>query len=507
MKKRSIYYLSLLIISSTAMVSCQKFLTNDPKTSLTTGNAYNSANDIENALVGCYNIFYVDYYQWENVMLSDNRSDNAYPGGGGEETFVDEDQFKMPVSNSHMYTDWGQLYQGIARCNLLLNQIGSVTDPGLTADRRAQIIGEASFLRAFHYFQLVKTWGGVPLELQSNSADPSVTRKPRASETAVYTQIDKDLQTAVTNLPDAYGSDPSVNKVRATKGAANALLAKIWAQRSDRDYAKVLTYCNAVTSSPAGYALQANYADLFDGSHYFNNESIMEIPFIAGSANASWGVELFLAPEDGWQKYCVPSHDLVNAYVAAGDSVRKHANIVFWNLDANGNPIAWADENWNPCQDPAVAIPFNYKQKHPNGWSSGDDYYLLRLADIILLSAEAQNESGQTAAAATALNQVRARVGLAPISAALSQADMRTAILNERRLELAFEAQRWDDLTRLSVATAVMTSLNEYKYTCNNGTPSAPVKITYNVDQNHWIMPIPQVEINNNPNLTQNPGY
>ncbi len=494
--------------ASTVIISCQKFLNDAPQTSLTTGNAYNSATDIENALAGCYNIFYVDYYQWENVMLSDNRSDNAYPGGGGEETFVDEDQFKMPASNSHMYMDWSQLYQGIARCNLLIGNLTNASIPNLSDTRKKQVIGEASFLRAMHYYQLVKMWGGVPIELQSNSADPAVTRKPRSTEAEVYNQIDKDLQVAVANLPDAYGTDLSVNTVRATKGAANALLAKIWAQRSDRDYNKVLTYCNAVINSPAGYSLVPNYANLFDGSNYYNSEAIFQIAFIAGNWSASnWGIELYLAPEDGWQKYCVPSKDLVNAYVAAGDNIRENANIVFWNVDGNGNPIAWADENWNPCQDPNVSIPFNYKQKHPAGWASGDNYYLLRLADIILLKAEAENQLGQTAAAAADLNIVRARVSLAPVSASLSQSAMTSAILNERRLELAFEAQRWDDLTRLGVATTVMTGLNEYKYTCNNGTPSAPIKINYNCDKNHWLMPIPQVEINNNPNLTQNPGY
>jgi hypothetical protein len=506
MKNKTIFFLSPFIAIAIGMGSCKKFLDTTPQTKLTTGNAYNSASDIENALAGCYQIFMgSDYYQWENVMLSDNRSDNAYPGGGGEATFVEEDQFNVPASNSHMYALWGQLYQGIARCNLLLNNIDAST--GLTDARKTQIIGEASFLRALNYYQLVKTWGGVPIELQSNTADPKITRKPRSTEKQVYDQINSDLQIALANLPDTYGSDPAVNKVRATKGAVNSLLAKTWAQRSDRDYNKVLTYCNAVINSAAGYSLLPNYANLFDGGHYLNSESILEIPFTAGGPNASWGVQLFLAPEDGWQKYCVPSHDLVNAYVTAGDAIRENTNILFLTKDVNGNPIAWADENWNPCQDPTKPTPFNYKQEHPNGWSSGDHYYLLRLADIILLKAEAQNELGQSAAAAVTLNQVRTRVNLTPVSAALDQTALRGAILNERRLELAFEAQRWDDLVRLGVASTVMTGLNEYKYTCNNGTPSAPIKITYTCDKNHWLMPIPQVEINNNPNLTQNPGY
>lgn len=500
----------MLLLVAISLGSCAKFLDDKPVTSLTTGNSYSTASDMENVLAGCYNIFYgSDYYQWEYVMLGDVRSDNAYPGGNNEETFYDYDRFTLPPSNTHNNTNWGALYMGIARCNILLDKINGVTDAALTDTRRQQIIGEASFLRAFHYYQLVKMYGGVPLELASNTADPGVTRKARATENEVYEQIRKDLEVAVANLPDSYGGDASVNKVRATKGAANAMLAKIWAQRSDRDYTKVLTYCDAVINSPAGYSLMANYADLFDGNHYLNSESILEIPFQEGNPSASsWGVELFLAPEDGWQKYCVPSKDLVAAYNAAGDEIRKNANIIFMTQDANGDPISWADENWNPCQDPEIAIPFNYKQKHPAGWASGDDYYLIRLADILLLKAEAQNETGNTAGAAATLNQVRARVHLADIPASLSQADMKKAILNERRLELAFEAQRWDDLVRAGVATDVMQGLEEFTYSCVDGAPGDPVKMDYShCTHDRWILPIPQLEMDANPNLIQNPGY
>ena len=511
MKKNYLYISFLLLGFATTISSCNKFLTDNPKTSLTTGNAYNTASDMENAIAGCYNTFYAtDYYQWEYVMLGDERADNAYPGGGNEETFYDYDRFSLPTSNHHNYVNWGALYNGIARCNILLNKINSVTDAALTAERKKQIIGEASFLRAYHYSHLVKLYGGVPLELASNSADPNVTRKAKATEAEVYNQIVKDLETALANLPDTYGSDASVNKVRATKGSANAMLAKVWAQRSDRDYTKVLTYCNAVINSSAGYSLMTNYADLFDGAHYLNSESILEIPFQEGNGPASsWGVELYLAPEDGWQKYCVPSKDLVAAYDAAGDAIRKNANIVFMTKDVNGDPISWADENWNPCKDPTVGIPFNYKQKHPAGWASGDDYYLLRLADIILLKAEAENQLGQTAPAATDVNKIRTRVGLTSISSSLSQSAMATAILNERRLELAFEGHRWDDLIRTGVATTVMTGLNEYTYTCNNGVPGSPVKMDYSnvAKTNHWLLPIPQLEIDANPNLKQNDGY
>ncbi|MCC6723788.1 MAG: RagB/SusD family nutrient uptake outer membrane protein [Saprospiraceae bacterium] len=511
MKKYPFYaQILLLALTAIALDSCSDFLDDKPKTSLTTGNAYQTAADMEAALTGCYNIFYgSDFYQWEYVMLSDVRSDNAYPGGNNEETFFDYDRFILPPSNDHNFANWKALYKGVARCNILLDKIGDVSDPALTDERRNQIIGEANFLRAFHYFNLVKMYGGVPLELESNTADPDITRKARATESEVYEQILADLAVAANSLPDTYGSDAAVNKVRATKGATNALLAKVWAQRPDRDYNHVLEHCNAVISSPANYALLANYADLFDGNHDMNSESILEVPYEEGNWSASsWGIELYLAPEDGWQKYCVPSKDLVAAYDADNDVVRKDANIVFWATDASGAPISWADENWNPCADPNTAIPFNYKQKHPAGWASGDDYYMLRLADIILLKAEAQNELGNTAEAVATLNEVRTRAGLAPLDAGISQADMKKAILNERRLELAFEASRWDDLVRAGEATNVMKALDEYTYTCTSGVVGPPVKMDYShCDQDHWVMPIPQLEIDANPNLVQNKGY
>ncbi len=509
--KNTFLYKSFLIIGLTvSTISCTKFLEDVPKTSLTTGNSYNTANDVEAALNGVYNIFYgSDYYQWEYVMISDVGSDNAYPGGGNEETFFQYDRHTLPASNHHNYVNWGALYRGIGRANILLNKIDAVTDPALSADRKNQIIGEASFLRAFHYYQLVKNYGGVPLELSSNTADPSITRKAKSTEKEVYDQIVKDLELALSKLPDNYGSSASINKVRATKGAANAMLAKVWAQRTDRDYAKVLAYCNAVINGSGGYTLLNNYAHLFDGSHYFNSESILEIPFEEGNWSASsWGVQLYLAPEDGWQKYCVPSKDLVAAYDAQNDLIRKSANILFMTQDVNGDPISWADENWNPCKNPSIGIPFNYKQKHAGGWASGDNYYLLRLADILLLKAEAQNATGATTSAIATLNIVRARVGLPALSTSLSTAEAKTAILNERRLELAFEGQRWDDLVRSGTAVTTMNALNEYTFTCSANSPSAPIKMNYStVSSNKLILPIPQIEMDANPNLTQNPGY
>ena len=491
-----------LLTLVTLLFSCNQFLDLKPQSTLNTGNAFNSAQDLNNALAGAYRAFYYEYYQWDDILLGDVRSDNAYAGGGGDAPIVQYDNLTITTGNNRMYANWSQIYTGIGRCNVIISKLNEINDPALDKNNlRKEIIGQASFLRAFHYYQLVKTYGGVPIELNSNSADPAKTNLPRSTETEVYTQIDKDLHVALDNLPDSYTGGNEVNKVKATKGAANALLAKIWAQRSDRDYSKVLQYSNAVISGAAGYALLPNYADLFDGVHYLNDESILEISYLGGNWDVSnWAVQLFLAPEDGWQKYCVPSKDLVAAYDAENDNVRKEANIVFWdNID-------WADENWNPCGDKSMTIPFNYKQKHPDGWNSGDHFYLLRLADILLLKAEAQNESGDLAGAAATVNLVRSRSHL-PAVVAASKAEMKDKILLERRLELAFEAQRWDDLARAGNLVSVMNNLHEVKYTCGDGVLSNPIAISYGATTNKILCPIPQQELDANAKLTQNPGY
>lgn len=499
----SIRFMSLMLLMTVASSCGKSFLDLHPTTSLNTGNAYNSAKDLNNAITGAYNAFYQEYYQWDYILLGDERSDNAYAGGTGDVSCTPYDNLTIQPGNARMIMDWQQLYIGIGRCNIIINMVVNISDPALDQNNlRQNILGQASFLRAFHYYQLVKTFGGVPIELNSNSADPSKTNLPRSTETQVYDQIVKDLDVAIANLPDQFSDDNTENKVRATKGAANALMAKVWAQRTDRDYTKVATYCDAVINSPAGYTLMPNYADLFDGNHYMNDESILEISFQTDPnwVSSNWGVELFIPIADGFQNYCVPSKDLVNLYDAQNDNIRKNANIAFFG------DLPWSDENWNPCADPTISIPFNYKQKHPDGWNSGDHPYLMRLADIILLKAEALNETGDLGGATVLVNQIRNRVGLPNISAS-SKEDMKSKILDERRLELAFEGQRWDDLVRAGEIVSTMNNLNEVKYTCNDGVPSAPIAINYNMTNDKILCPIPQQEMDANQNLIQNPRY
>lgn len=485
-------YISVLCLAA-VLPSCDDYLDLKPLSVTTSENAYTTANDAEAALVGAYDSFSQEYYIWDNVLFNDVIADNYYAGGDNPEIYAIEDLTITPT-NSRLFNNWSQIYNAIAKANAVLAKVPEITDPQIdVGGRRNQILGEASFLRAYHYFQLVKMWGGVPLITQPvSSTNPSETQVARASADEVYEQIIRDLDYAVANLPHSYSDDASVNKARATKGAANALLAKVYAQKSTPDYNKVLEYADAVISSPAGYALLGDFAHLWDGNHYNNSESIMEVQFV-GSTEANWGPQLLLPPSisgDTWRKFVVPSKDLVKAFDDEGDIVRKNATILFENAP-------WSDEFWSV--DVGGSVPFAYKWKSANGWASTNRQYLLRLADIILLKAEALNELGRTEDAREEIDRIRDRAKLSPTTAA-NQAEMRLAIEKERRLELAQEAQRWDDLRRYGRAVDVMNSLNEIDLRTNT-------RKVYDMNDDKQLLPIPQSERNRNPKLSQNDGY
>jgi starch-binding outer membrane protein, SusD/RagB family len=486
----------LILISVFILPSCDDRLDLKPISTNTSENAYNSASDAEAALIGVYDSFSQEYYIWDNINFNDVISDNYYAGGDDPEIFAIEN-LKITPTNSRLFDkNWTPLFNAIAKANVVLKKIPTIKDPQLDiANRRSQILGEAYFLRGYHYYQLVKMWGGVPLIVEPvDSTDPSVTQKPRNTEAEVYAQIVSDLTSAVDRLPDFYSNKADVNKARATKGAANAMLAKVYAQKADRDYTKVLEHCNAVINSPAGYVLLGNYEFLWDGNHYNNEESIMEVQF-TGGAEANYGPQLLLPKSisgDTWRKFVTPSHDLINAFDSEGDVIRKRASVLF-------ESAPWVDEFWSVSLSVGASIPFAYKWKSASGFASTNRQYIVRLGDIILLKAEALNKLGRTEEARIEINKIRTRVALAN-TLATNQAQMQLAIEKERRLELAQEAQRWDDLRRYGRAVEVMNSLVEIDLRTNS-------KKIYDMTPEKQLLPIPQSERNRNPNLTQNPGY
>jgi len=505
MKTLKKYFIALAAIAVTGGIySCKKsFLNQVPKNSLIAN--FSTASDAEGALNGAYSLMAnsgAHYYDWDYIIDGDVRADNCYSGGSAPD--IDGvDQFtSVPTDNQPITEDYVELYQEINAANILIDNVPNIKDPALTDTRKAQIIGEAKFLRAYHYSHLVRNYGGVVLQLHTITVDPDVN-KARSTAADVYAQVEKDLLDAEAALPATFGTTAESHS-RATKGAAEAVLAKVYAQEGK--YQQCLDYCNKVLPATFGgtnalYALLPNYDWCFDGQHRFNSESIFELEHTEGTVTHGYAQGLILSPQvtdQYFTKFVVPTHDLVKAFKAAGDNIRYKSSI-FWEY--NGPKSA----NPTPSPYPYGAndtIPYVWKagRTWPGSWSGGssDPITLVRLADIVLLKAEALNVLGQTAAAIPLVNAIRARVSLAPITVT-SQADVALAILNERRLELAFEGERWYDLLRYST---------QYTITLMNSQVDGSGKnLNYNMDAHRLIYPIPQADMDNNPKLVQNPGY
>ena len=434
-----------------SLVSCSDFLELEPESqSIAVNNTgtdsvyFHTANEVEAALAAAYGDFKNEYYQLDYFVNGDAQSDDAYAGGDNLEGDIQ----------------------------------------GLTADRKKQIIGEASFIRAFMYFQAVQLWGDVPLQLtevKSISAAEldniyAIIFPARTPQADVYNQIINDLETAQANVQTT-----AAHKGIVTKGAVNAVLAKVYATRVPADWNKVLAYCNDVVAG--GYSLLPNYDDLWNNTAENTAESIFEINYNGGASDGNWGVKIFRGLD--WKKFNLPSNDLVKAFEAEGDVVRKNASVTF--QDVSGK---WSDAHWPQTQYPFI----NKYRKFDEG--SNQNYIFIRLADILLLKAEALNENGDLAGAMLLVNQIRKRAKLADTNAANKEA-ARSVISKERRLELAFEGHRWYDLKRTGKAIDVM----------NNAVGPNGENLGYNLTQERLLWPIPQSELDKNTKLSQNPGY
>lgn len=483
--------LMCLILPGLALLaSCEKYLDLEPQSqsiAIENTNAdsvlYKSAGEVEAALAGAYADFKNEYYQLDYYVNGDAQSDDAYAGGDNPANFQIDD-YKLDATNTNVSRDWSYLYSTIGKTNAIINNIGKVNDPDLTAARRDEILGEAAFIRAFMYFQAVQLWGDVPLQLKEVTSISAANLEEiypqlfpeRASKEDVYSQIILDLETALTRVRVS-----AQHKGYATTGAVNAMLAKVYATSEPHDWNKVKQYCDAVIAG--GYTLLPDYEQLWNNANENSAESIFEINYDGGISDGNWGTKIFRGLD--WKKFNLPSNDLEKAFDAENDLIRKNAAIIY--LDVSGK---WSDPHW-----PQTKYPFINKWRNFNE-GSNQNYIFIRLADILLLKAEALNELGDQAGAIALINQIRSRVNL-PGTGASGQADVRLAIEKERRLELAFEGHRWYDLKRNGRAIAV----------ANAAVGPNGENLGYNLTENRLVWPIPQGELDKNLKLRQNPGY
>ncbi|GAB3916841.1 RagB/SusD family nutrient uptake outer membrane protein [Larkinella terrae] len=430
--------------------SCKDFLVVVPETALSSATFFSKEADFQQAV----NAAYAPLRQMFNErawVLEEMHSDNTYYGRNTLYGAVDATEnvadFAVPTANGvtandNVLVQYRLNYQIIARANQILTTIDPIN---FAADSKNNLKGQAQFLRAFAYFDLIRLFGKVPLHLTPVTSREDAA-SPLATADQVYAQIEKDATEASKSLLNKAKQEAG----RATSGAAKTLLANLYI--TQKKWAQAETVLKDVVAND-GYMLMPDYNNAFSftATNKNNQESVFEIQYMEGSAGYN-GNQMYrfmpspitaaeLQPFTGTsnaqptsqESNNIPTPDLIAAY-EAGDK-RKDISIGYVTLSQS-------------LRDNKV-YPYIKKYVRPHSLhnNTGQNWPVYRYAEVLLFLAEALNEQGKTADAATYLNQVRARAGLAATTAT-SQATMREAIFKERRVELAFENKRWFDLTR-----------------------------------------------------------
>ncbi|WP_426094364.1 RagB/SusD family nutrient uptake outer membrane protein [Flavobacterium sp. DSR2-3-3] len=428
--------------------------------------------------------FSASSFSWNGLtsMTSDDADKGSDPGDSG--TDKDKcDALTLDATSLSVQEVFETNYQGISKANIALNYLPRLDKADAAVV--ARLTGEAKFLRALMYFNLVRCYGGVPIvdhvPVPSSAADTDMTLI-RKSKEEVYKFIETDLLAAIAALPEKSGYAIS-DLGRATKGSAHALLAKVYLYQGN--WQGVKDQCAAVT----GYNLVADYATIWREVGEDSVESIFEIRGYGG--NPSQGIEGYMVSQggrgtSGWGwGFNTPTASLANSY-EAGD-VRRNATIVFagetmWDGRVVSPLVA------NPRYNEKAYVS-NTKETFNGDWETTKNIRVLRYAEVLLMQAEAANESG-TGDVTGPLNRVRNRAGLAKTTAT-GQVALRAAIRTERRHELAFEHDRWFDIVRTGQAKSAMAADGK----------------TF-VEGKHELFPIPQKFITQaDGKATQNPGY
>lgn len=486
------------------LAGCGKdFLNQSPEANLTDKNYWQTESDIQQGVNGAYSSLR-GMGTFSNWIFGEMRSDNTTfqynAPQRGQVNREQVDQFLANSTNTLIQDYWRDAYASILRCNDVLENIVNIS---MTEAAKKQAIGEVKFLRAFHYFNLVRQFGGVPLRLTVTKSPDDAASKGRATTEEVYQQIILDLTDASNDLPNV-GDYTAKDKGRVSKGSANALLGKVYMTLKRFDDALI------ALRKVSGYSLVPNYADIFKPDNKNNVESIFEIQYYATTGtNLSSNFMYWFVPfnsgsvitqdqttnlsyDSGWN---TPTTDLISTY-EAGD-LRKDVSLAEGFTDASG----------------FVAVPYVKKFNHGFVLPGQTDvnFPVLRYADVVLMIAESLNEQGFVAdgEAFTLLNDIRRRGNLLPKTttnpvAALrvtSQDQFRQAVAQERQVELAFENHRWYDLVRTGKAVEVM---NAHGIREIAKIPSQFPSGAYQLTENKTLLPIPEREVVLD-NLDQNP--
>ena len=502
---KKIFFCLLCFAGMIGLSSCGKILDVSPKGLQLESNYYQTPDQAYAALIAAYNPISWEAGGSDNTYVPvlgplNSATDECYAGGGGPTDMSGWqawNNYTLSAAVGPQAGFWDRSYTGIYRANLFLQKIDGIS--GLDASTKSRYIAEARFLRGYYYFWLIRLFKNVPLILKPLSTD-QIYQVTQAPPDSVYNQIEKDFEAAIPDLPSA--PLPTDQEGRATKGAAEAFLAKtiMWQVGIGDNKAmlqQAADWLEKVNTDPA-YHLLSNFADIFSPDNKFNAESIFEITH-SQAQNAGWG---------NWPNF------LGNIYTQMVGP-RSYSGPLYWSGGWSFNPvtpqlvdsmkgdprykytIANVDSIVNAASGRSYVKGYDdtgyFIQKFAplaqyvsttgqQELNFPNDYIEIRLAGTYLLEAEALvRAGGDLNKAASYLNAVRARVGLPPEQATLSN------IYHEQFMELATEGHRWFNLVRTGRAAKVLA-----KFGYKSGTND--------------VLPIPLLELNNT-KLKQNPNY
>jgi len=492
----------VLLLNITA---CKKVLDKNPLDQISSPTFWNTQEDADMALAGCYSRLNTPAYKFNQTawaILAGDASEAAQSLGAASTGTLAQGTM-TPTSGGLVYDIYAQTYQGIASCNYFLENIDRVA---ISDEIKAQYKGEVKFLRALFYFTLSDFYGGVPLITKSITIEEAKSKQ--ATKEEVVTQVLADLDDAIASLPNTDYSTAG----HAVKGSALALKSRVLLHKEDWPGAAAAA---KQVIEDGKFSLYNNFKNLFLTVGQNNNpEIIFSTRFLNPDNFSDQDIQL------QWWGVLNPRQELVDAFECTDGlpittSPLYNAN----NWKANRDPRMLMTVKL--FEDPAVqasgkVVPYNYNAPSSTGYEpnkfidveqlpidystkSEQDWILIRYAEVLLNYAEAQNEAvGPDASVYDAINEVRARPGvdMPAIPAGLNKDQMRARIWNERRVELALEGLRYGDIKRWKLAETYIPTL----------TDAGGVQRKFDPSKN-YVFPFPQSEIDVNPNLEQNPNY
>lgn len=467
-----------LVLTSSLCSSCSDFLDQEPSSNGSVPAFYKTETDIAQGVAAAYNaLMATSQYGANFIYLMEIRSDNTYTesitNSGG--IYGDIDLFRETSYNTVLENTWIGCYDGIKRCNIILDRISNVS---MAEETRNKYKGEMLFLRALTYFNMVRLWGDIPLVLHYYEDPFKAFELGRTPLNEVYNQIKADLIDAAKLLPEKV--DPS-RLGGALSGSAKTLLGKVYLTL--KDYSNASQVLKEVIDSNQ-YKFISDYAEIFDVQNKNNSESIFEIQYTDAITGLGSAFANLFAP--------IGSSEVTKG--VGGTEGNNEPTGEFYSSYSDGDlrqnvSIGKLSDGRIYCKK-FVKAPVLANQSDAN-------FIVLRYTDVLLMYAEALNEiSFSTSGEAFKyLNDVRQRAGLQEYTAQEinSQDTFRDAILKERRYEFAFENQRWFDLLRTGKAVEVM---------------NASAKGEFTVKAYQLVFPIPQSQIDTAPDImVQNAEY